>query len=427
MKNIYSLLSIILCFGFAGKINAQSNSKSSKQLPSLNAAVGIMSFGGDIGPSKFSKQRVGYNFSVSQGIGRYMELSLGVLLGTITDSEKSSTSNNNFESKITQPEFKVEFHLDKTITPFIASGVGYLLFDPFGDLLDANGNQYYYWLDGSIKDIDENAPNASSAVAIKRDFTYETKLTDSLINYERNTLTVPLSAGIKANLKYGFSLKLGATYYLTFTDWIDNVKSGGNDALLYSSLALKYTFGKAASEEGSIQISGDDSDNDGVSDLDDMCPGTPEGLTVDKRGCLIDKDEDGVPDYKDVELDTEKGAVVDENGATLTKEMQVQKHKEFNELASGDLKSFKEKYGDDDSANSNNEVENSNDGTDVSNKDMDASSENNIPMELRLFDNNSDGVITTTEINSGIDRFFEGEEGITVDKLNKLIDYFFEQ
>lgn len=42
-----------------------------------------------------------------------------------------------------------------------------------------------------------------------------------------------------------------------------------------------------------------DADNDGVSDKNDKCPGTPTGVTVDKTGCPLDKDVDGVADSKD--------------------------------------------------------------------------------------------------------------------------------
>jgi outer membrane protein OmpA-like peptidoglycan-associated protein len=47
-----------------------------------------------------------------------------------------------------------------------------------------------------------------------------------------------------------------------------------------------------------------DGDNDGVADKDDKCPGTPNGVSVDKTGCPLDKDIDGVADYKDECPDT---------------------------------------------------------------------------------------------------------------------------
>ena len=48
----------------------------------------------------------------------------------------------------------------------------------------------------------------------------------------------------------------------------------------------------------------EDSDRDGVIDIDDFCPKTPKGVTVDEFGCPIDTDLDGVADYKDTEPET---------------------------------------------------------------------------------------------------------------------------
>jgi outer membrane protein OmpA-like peptidoglycan-associated protein len=47
-----------------------------------------------------------------------------------------------------------------------------------------------------------------------------------------------------------------------------------------------------------------DTDNDGVADKNDKCPGTPAGVSVDETGCPLDKDIDGVSDYKDECPDT---------------------------------------------------------------------------------------------------------------------------
>lgn len=58
----------------------------------------------------------------------------------------------------------------------------------------------------------------------------------------------------------------------------------------------------------------DDQDRDGVSDRDDLCPFTPEGVAVDSDGCALDSDGDGVPDYLDKCPDTPLGSVVDTDG-----------------------------------------------------------------------------------------------------------------
>ena len=42
-----------------------------------------------------------------------------------------------------------------------------------------------------------------------------------------------------------------------------------------------------------------DTDNDGIADTLDQCPGTPIGAIVDERGCPVDSDGDGVADVHD--------------------------------------------------------------------------------------------------------------------------------
>ena len=42
-------------------------------------------------------------------------------------------------------------------------------------MFDANGQQYYYWNDGSIMNMDQNNPLASTdAIPLVRDYTFET-------------------------------------------------------------------------------------------------------------------------------------------------------------------------------------------------------------------------------------------------------------
>jgi len=75
-----------------------------------------------------------------------------------------------------------------------------------------------------------------------------------------------------------------------------------------------------------------DLDEDGVPDIDDMCPNTPKKpnnsqklenilfgeVKVDERGCPIDSDNDGVPDYRDIEPNTKSGFLVNYEGKRLS-------------------------------------------------------------------------------------------------------------
>ena len=60
-----------------------------------------------------------------------------------------------------------------------------------------------------------------------------------------------------------------------------------------------------------------DSDGDGVLDDADACPGTPEGTTVDARGCPRDSDGDGVHDDADQCPGTAEGVRVDAKGCEI--------------------------------------------------------------------------------------------------------------
>lgn len=62
-----------------------------------------------------------------------------------------------------------------------------------------------------------------------------------------------------------------------------------------------------------------DSDNDGVMDPDDLCPGTPAGADVDSSGCELDSDKDGVKNSRDKCPATKMGVKVDSMGCEIKK------------------------------------------------------------------------------------------------------------
>ena|GEM_PF-4127439 len=76
--------------------------------------------------------------------------------------------------------------------------------------------------------------------------------------------------------------------------------------------------GKFADERGCACSQLDD-DGDGVDDCVDECPGTPGDKTADERGCAcsqLDDDEDGVDDCDDRCPDTPSGETVDADGCS---------------------------------------------------------------------------------------------------------------
>lgn len=134
-----------------------------------------------------------------------------------------------------------------------------------------------------------------------------------------------VGTGVRYKLNRKFDLELRAMYVMTGDEEFDasgdpypgyvtlaDIEEGRDDNMITLSLGLHYKIGK---HKESLQWEPyivppimplvdvnepcADSDNDGVCDLYDKCPDTPEGYVVDGAGCPLDTDRDGVPDTID--------------------------------------------------------------------------------------------------------------------------------
>ncbi len=406
------------------------------KLPSINANAGVLIFNGDIGKgndlSSYSRIRFGYGFGIEQRVLKVLGISINGTIGKLAESERSKTRNLNFESKIMQWDLSLKLYLDRivknnSITPFIGAGVGYLKFDPYGDLVGANGIKYNYWTDGSIRDLPQVPVNIATAVEIKRDYKYETQLKDTTTAYARNTIVIPLTFGFKLKLVDNFDVNMGLTYHMSMSDYIDNVKDGSNDSYFYTNVSFQYHFGSVdgGGDKERYQnvdfkniVDNTDSDGDGVKDENDKCPGSPKGAKVDSKGCEIDSDEDGVPDYRDKEPNSRKGALVDANGTTMTDASILQQQKDWDAAAA----ERSEKFNANPTQQTIEEIEKN-----AQNLQNQSGIKKALPSEFVSADTNKDGFIQANEINQVIDGFFSGENDFTVERINKLIDFFFEQ
>ena len=121
--------------------------------------------------------------------------------------------------------------------------------------------------------------------------------------------SMSLTGGSESNGTYTYTTTLSAgshEYYFSFTDGNGGTaRFPGVDILHGPSVSIP------ASQ---------DSDNDGVPDNQDQCPGTPPGENVDSGGCSAsqrDTDGDGVTDDKDQCPGTSPGTQVDGNGCPI--------------------------------------------------------------------------------------------------------------
>jgi len=426
-------LTTVLLFTVVGIINSQSvKPKKGLQLPSVALGMGVLSFDGDIGNganlTSLSRVKGGYNLSIEERIGKIIGVSVNGIYGKLADTERGSTRNLNFESKIIQADVNLILHLDNDLlfkrnsifAPYLFAGFGFLKFDSYGDLKNKDGIKYNYWTDGTIRNLPEDTTGSS---ILRRDYTYETKLNDSA-KYANNTFSVPVGIGVNLKIVDNLYINLGASYYFTFSDWIDNFKSGRNDRYIFVNAAIQYNFANHDDDSNPIYQTIDftsldklDTDGDGVIDADDRCPGTPKDVTVTPDGCPEDNDGDGVPDYLDQEPLTIVGRDVDKNGVTITENTLERQQKRYSSAATERSQLFNENpsmaFLKDVEAKSLNARKNNPKGT------------YNIPDDIKSADLNNDGYISPDEILKAIDAFFDGNS--KVENLNDIIDFFFEQ
>lgn len=320
--------------------------------PTIGLGTGMFSFYGDIYNKNFQApmvSRIAYDLHVTQPLTTYLDFNFYVLFGRLGANERNTTNgrNLNFDSQIRAGGVNLQYNFGhllpekRTASPYISVGIESFEFLSKTDLFDKYGNRYYYWTDGTIRNIDQNASNANSAIEIQRDYTYESDVRESNLDgfgkYPERSWAVPVSAGALFKINDYWNFKLGATMHFTFTDYIDGVseKSVGNrvgnsrnDNFMMTSFSLHYNLGlkkKQGEKQGEdsfkdvdfFALDMEDMDKDGVQDSKDSCQGTPPNVQVDAKGCPLDDDEDGVPNYQDDEKETPKGMLVDIRGVQL--------------------------------------------------------------------------------------------------------------
>jgi hypothetical protein len=436
MKN-FTLVSIItfLLIGNGFSQEAQSNRK--KFMPSIGLQGGVISCLGDVladpETTVLTYSKPTYGLYLEKKIGNIFAISSNATLGTLSNSQLDDDVFLNFETSIIN--FDVNLLLDfdngkiinksSLFAPFLSVGVGYLLFDPKGDL-SSGGIAYHHWDDGTLRDVSQSIPGSdTSSTIMVRDYDYESTLEDTTNNYARNSITVPVRLGVKFKLSEKLVTRFSAAYILTMTDYIDNVAIGGNDNLFSVSMGLQYNFTSPEQKEDRFKdfdfsdIENEDTDGDGVMDHKDFCQGTPKDVKVDNEGCALDGDEDGVPDYKDKELETVPGSIVTKDGVTLTDEMIANKimikdsvQTEYRVFKASDLSKEEQ-------AAIQKQYEDSNNGTSISSVA--------IPEIFKELDSDKDGFISAKDVIDAIDGFFEGKYDLTAQDLNELIDFFFDQ
>lgn len=359
-------------------------------------------------------------------------------MGKVANQRRTTgpTGNYNVETEILSAEFNVIIPLDNNViinraskfAPYLFGGVAYQWFNPRADNYSADG-VYYQYRNGNIEGeiFDDHYPDRAHNNEVSQDYVYETPLSqgyEDSVRYSRTQLAFPFGVGFRFKFSNSFYADLSATYYWSMSDYVDSYKTEEGkqtDHMLYTALAFGYNIAARKKKPDSTQfdlidfdaLDQEDDDGDGVRNMEDLCASTPQGTTVDEKGCPTDEDNDGVPDYIDDESGTAEGALVDARGVTIgdvipgTDTLAVKHSVVYLAYPSQKFKPMGTFY-------------NTESFEEAGNKSADLG-------DFKAVDYDGDGYISSEEITLAIDAFFEGELDYSADKLHDLIDFFFDQ
>lgn len=177
----------------------------------------------------------------------------------------------------------------------------------------------------SLEDVDyKNSNKDTSVTRFFTNFVKDYELTDSTSLYALVGAGIEFfdgdndrnEDGLFGNYGIGIKYKITDAMALKF-DLRHLIETDHGDNTLLYTVGLAIPFGKKAVEAPAPMAKPMDSDNDGIIDANDKCPGTPAGAAVDQNGCEFDTDMDGVVNRLDKCPTTPKGDIVDANGCSL--------------------------------------------------------------------------------------------------------------
>jgi hypothetical protein len=426
-----------------------SDSTSIKLPLAYTIGTGVFNYRGDVGQVESigttENFELGFTAGAEYTFNNTVGIDLSAFYGNISKNERNKSDNQNFKTNLIGVSLKGTFHFangfilseNNTIDPFISAGINFIKFNPLTDSLDADGNTYNYWRDGSIRDLAETSANASTANIISRDYEYESEIKPN--GESLTAISIPVAVGFNFKINSYLSAQLKQTILFTMSDFMDGEVGGdANDIISFTNLGFAfkpsgYTKRNRSKEDEFDNIDfasllKTDGDADGILDIDDWCQETDQDVKVDKHGCPVDKDGDGIPDDKDNEDDTKEAALkIDSIGVAIPDSLVALEALDTVVTLREELCAFYPSMCQGDETDIEFQLLNRGkaDKSLLSSK-VEISKRPIEEIKVQA-DINKDGKIHAKEIYETIDLFFDGKVDLTLGDIHKLIDYFFEQ
>ncbi|MBK6398774.1 MAG: OmpA family protein [Bacteroidetes bacterium] len=336
---LFTILMSLLVIGSAESLSAQSGATNDStqvrikrdRMPyiknfntwDIGGHIGITYPNTDIAASTFTADNVKRELAFGLDVTKFLTHSFAFQGRFITGKMSGVDSNKP------QYQYHTDVHYDLTINAYFQLGnVAFLKRTPnlaiYGAIgIGAINYTPYVSIDSGRTELTGIYSQYQQAFEI-RDFAPTTEL------------IIPFSVGAKYRIAKHFSLNLEYSLRTTNSDRMD-----GWDKLLsedddYSYLSAGLTFhigGKDHMAEwfnplqsvytdlydmkDKVDLMSMDTDKDGVADLFDKEPDTPEGVKVYGDGTAVDTDLDGIPDINDAEPFSAKYAKVDASGKEI--------------------------------------------------------------------------------------------------------------
>jgi hypothetical protein len=180
--------------------------------------------------------RYGVQIAAERELFQATRLCISFFNGNLIGDEMRGRYNLNFKTSLFAPQIGLSYNLlgmgrngrsSENFALYVSAGVEGIFFSTSGDLKNSKGEKYYYWADGTIRNQPENSYNSASAEEIKRDYAYETDYRnldmDNVGRYPRHTFGLPLGMAFEASLNMGLAFRVGASWHVTWTDYLDNI------------------------------------------------------------------------------------------------------------------------------------------------------------------------------------------------------------
>ncbi len=415
--------------------------------PIIGIGSGVLTYKGDVQDRYTKSPLIGLmatNLNISKGISEFLSLNFNIIYGELTGNERTLERNLNFKTDIFVSSAYITYnfyHLlkkegqlityyqQRKLIPMLSLGIESFNLSSKTDLKNSQGYTYHYWSDGTIRNLQESASNETQSILLQRDYIYETDLreqnNDGLGKYNLSTISFPIDFGVQLNISKRITMKLGANYHFSLSNYVDDISDEGigtrkgnskGDNFLYSYITLNFDIFSSEKEILDTTLYGNfifqsidfnDEDEDGVLDWDDRCAETSTLAEVDERGCPLDDDKDGIPNYRDKEILSLNANTVGLDGVLLTDEQVLAMSTPKEAIPTSKLYDYYPSLLGKGYRNRNFFTE--------------------IPDKYKPIDEDRDGYISLDEISLALDKFFDFKLNLSIDEIYELNDFFFEQ